>query len=164
MFWYMCGFSGRDNIGSSKKWKLVLEMSIIIHKYDTCKLKKNCCVVHIVQYVLVLLTYSYSRMIVWCNNPLLYCRTFRKVWKSGWARSNVVAITCPLVWIGLNDLPKSGEGGIAPSVPPRVPTALLCRAFLLTYYSCLSWMKWSYRRLAFSLGNSFSFFSLSLFF
>ena len=40
MFWYMCGFSGRDIIGSSKKRKLVLEMSIIIHKYDTCKLKK----------------------------------------------------------------------------------------------------------------------------
>ena len=120
MFWYMCGFSGRDNIGSSKKWKLVLEMSIIIHKYDTCKLKKKL-LRSPYSAVLVLLTYSYSRMIVWCNNPLLYCRTFRKVWKSGWARSNVVAIICPLVWIGLTDLPKSGEGGIAPSVPPPGP-------------------------------------------
>ena len=33
----------------------------------------------------------------------------RKVWKSGGANCNVVGIICPLVQIGLTDLPKSGS-------------------------------------------------------
>ena len=49
---------------------------------------------------------------IWC--PIQICR---KVSESGWASSNVVGIICPLLGVGLTELPNSGWAKTHPAHP-----------------------------------------------